>query len=160
MPRNPARIRQDHAWELRVSGMTFQEVADAGDPTHAAGYRALYASAGSARNAVLAAQVRHDGDVAVAAVSPDERRSLAHDRYELLIKAWMPKAVDGDELAAGIVARSLAGQAQLYGLNLRPASVPIGGGGGEDGVDEVARQRSDRRSRARNAGAAAAAPPD
>lgn len=160
MPRSVARIRQDHAWELRVSGMTFQEVADSGDPTHSDGYRALYASAGSARNAFLAAQFRHDGDLDTGAVAPDERRGLTHDRYELLIRAWMPKAVEGDEMAAGVVARSLSSQARLYGLNLRPASVPVDGGGGEDGVDEVARQRADRRSRARDASAAEASPSD
>lgn len=156
------RARQDHAFALRNSGMTHQEVADSPDIIVAAKDtpgeppKTLYASAGAARTAYLAAQRRHAGlDESATPPGADERRSLINDRWELLIRAWMPKAMEGDEAAAGIVARAQSAQARLYGANLRPATMPVPAGGDDD-LDDVARKRAERM--ARTTGTAASAP--
>jgi hypothetical protein len=147
-----ARERQDRARRLKVVGLTYQQIADSLDDEG----RRLYASAGSARRAVLASQERGGGEVRAAEVTTGERRALADDRYERLIQTWMPKALSGDDRAADIIGKYLVAQAALHGTNLRPAAVTPDSGAGEgDHVDDIRRKREERHA----ARAAAAADP-
>ncbi|HEV2930437.1 MAG TPA: hypothetical protein VGW74_17265, partial [Propionibacteriaceae bacterium] len=143
-----------------MNGLTYAQIADSIDPSsNPANPTRLYSSAGAARIAVLASQNRHSGEVEPKKIPTGERRSLADDRYERIIQAWMPKALKGDKEAAKIVNTALAQQAQLYGLNLRPAAAPIDTAGGEDTVDDIGRKRAERQAAARAAASAASPPP-
>lgn len=141
--------RQDEARSRYLAGMTWQEVADSPDPTSEIGEsRPLYATAAAARSAASHAQARAMGMGRGQDKPPsqEERRRKAHDRYDLLIFAWMERAMEGDDVAATIVLRAQQAQARLYGLNLRPIAAPAESSGGEvDPVDELARRRAERR---------------
>jgi hypothetical protein len=155
-----AHARQDRARTLKLAGLTYAQIADSVDPSsNPANPTRLYSSAGAARIAVLASQARHGGEVEPTKVGTGERRALLDDRYERIIQSWMPKALGGDKEAAKIVNTALAQQAQLHGLNLRPAAAPIDTAGGEDTVDDIGRKRAERQAAARAATAAAPTPP-
>lgn len=148
---NRTMDRQDHARMLRLSGMTWQEVADSPDPTGPVGTAdPLYGSADAARDAARIAAARHGGTASDTSppVTMEERRQLLWDRYELLIFAWQEKALGGDDVAAGIVRQSLVAQSRLYGLNMRPPAVPTERTGEEvDPVDDIGRKRAERQAR-------------
>lgn len=154
-----AHAKQDHARMLKTAGLSYQQIADSPDPT--ADPRKptrLYASAGSARNAVLAARARHDGVLNESEITIAERRRLFDDRYERLIAAMLPAALKGDADARRDVLRAMRDQAELHGVKIR-ASAPVVDTGGEedDPVDELAVAR-ERRAADGQAGTDAAAP--
>jgi hypothetical protein len=147
--------KQDQARALAIAALTFQQIADSPDPTAPAGQgKRLYASPGAARNAVVAAERRHGGlptlrqraePRASADVSTAERRSLMRARYERLVAALMPKAINGNGEAIDRVTRLLSQLAALDGLTIRPAAPVIDVSGEEgDPVDELRRRREQR----------------
>lgn len=139
-----AHIKQDRARSLHLGGLTYQQVADADDPTTPG--KALYASAGAARNAVLASMLRHGGDTAVDKVPLAERRGTQHDRYERLITVMMSKALGGDDKAQARVMVAMRQQAELFGLITRPSPPPHVDAPEEDVVDDLQRRRELRRA--------------
>jgi len=150
-----AHVRQEYARELRISGMTFAEVAEANDPTaDPRKPRALYASPAAARKGYLAAEARAHGDVASSAVPASERRALLNDRMELLVQRLMPKAMSGDSDALREIRLLTSVQVSLYGLGLRPGQAPPDLVGEGDTVDDIARKRDERLARARGAASA------
>ena len=141
--------RQNYARELRMSGMSYPDIAEASDPTaDPRKPRRLYANASAARTAVLSAQARASGNVEPHDVPADERRALVSDRLELLIREYLPKAMAGNVDALREVRLLSQAQAQLYGLNLRAGALPTGTNAGEgDNVDDLSRRRSERLAR-------------
>lgn len=149
--RADSKVKQDQARTLRLSGMTWQEVADSPDPTTGdiGEYRPLYASPSAAQIGARAADERARGGKEP---TPNEKRGILNDRYELLTYTWMNKAMEGDDVAAGIVLRAWRQQAQLHGLNLRaPAAERERSEGKVDPVDDVARKRAARQRAVRGA---------
>lgn len=165
-----AEEKQDRARELRLAGWTFVQIAESADPTAPKGVlRPLYASPGAARNAVLAANARHGGDLVkdgrTVAVSDDERRTMVGDQLMGLVKAFTPAAQGGDEKAAKVVRDALRDYAALYGLSLRAAMAAAAPpvkppGAEEDAADEVARKRARRLASGGGSAAASPAPPE
>lgn len=167
-----AKERQDRARDLRIAGWTFPQIAESLDPTAPPDEpRPLYASGEGARRAVLAANRRHDGefpdeDGKPVTVSASERRALAGDQLQELIKAWMPAAQAGDKDAAKIVRDCARDYAALYGLVMKPANAPAEHKPpapkrpGEDPADEVARKRARRLASNGGADPADPAPPE
>ena len=148
-----AHVKQDHARLLRTSGMTFADIADSFDPTGPPERPGcLYANASAARNAVITARLRHGGEIEPQSVAAAERRATSDDRYEQLIQAWMPRAMEGDVDAAGIVARAMAAQATLHGLNLRPPAAVVASAASDDPADDIARKRAERQAASRAEG--------
>jgi hypothetical protein len=159
--------RMDLARDLWLNGQTYQQIADTLDPyVDQANRKSLYASSGAARNAVMAAIRRHAAnerrtdEPEPEPVGPEPEldsptvvRSRISQQWDMIINHWMPKVMEGDDAeATGIVARALQSQARLYGVNLKPASVPEEKPGGESPVDEVADRRRRRRERRQSAG--------
>jgi len=154
--------RQDLARDLWLNGQTYQQIADTFDSfvEDQSQRKTLYASAGAARNGVMAAIRRHAANE-TRTDEPDPEpsgpepvlepanviRARISQQWDMIVNHNMPKAMEGDEAAAGIVARALQSQARLYGVNLKPASVPEEKPGGESPVDEVADRRRRRRER-------------
>lgn len=155
--------RQDLARDLWLNGQTFQQIADTWDSFVAdqSQRKTLYASSGAASNAVRAAIRRHAAQESRAdepepidlpgpdpeSMSPALVRARISQQWDMIVNHNMPKAMEGDTEATGIVARALQSQARLYGVNLKPASVPEEHPGGESPVDEVADRRRRRRER-------------
>jgi hypothetical protein len=144
-----AHERQNYARELRMSGMSYPDIAETSDPTaDPRKPRRLYANASAARMAVLAAQARASGNVEPHDVPADERRALVYDRLELLIREYLPRAMAGNVDALREVRLLSQTQAQLYGLNLRPGASPTGTSAGEgDNVDDLSSKRAERVAR-------------
>jgi hypothetical protein len=102
----PARVQsatnQARALELRIQGLTLQQIADQIGVSKARAYQ--YVSEGLAElNETCAVQA-------------EELRRLTIEQLDELIAAHMVAAVKGDTKAAGVVLRALDSRAKLYGL--------------------------------------------
>lgn len=152
---------QDRAYLLKVQGgLTFELIAQTPDPTGV--LPQLYANASAARQAYLAAAVRHRGTESEAPLSVLERRAMQDDRYERLLQTWLPKAFAGSGEATDRCLRALNQQADLHGLKVKPAEAERAAGGEEDVADELAERRAKAQrehAAALRATAPAAAPP-
>ena len=102
------RRRQERAYQLKLAGLSNQEIADSSDEGR--GGLPLYASAGAASNGVKAAMERRTG-----ANTTDAMRWLAYERYERLIRSLWAKAIGGDTWAHDRVGSHLRDQAALMG---------------------------------------------
>jgi len=141
------RTCQERAYTLHTAGaLTFDKVAASPDPTGTG--PTLYANAAAARQAYLAHAQRVRGTDDEHPLSTRERRALSDDRYERLLQTWMVKALNGSEAATVLCLRALAGQRELWGLNIRP-SAPDVEEGPEDVADDLAERRAKSRAEAR-----------
>lgn len=84
------RIRQERAYQLKLRGATFQQIAESPHPEDPG--RKLYASAGAARNAWLTARDRHSGGADTA-----EERELFRHRNEAIFRAIMPQCLNSKD---------------------------------------------------------------
>lgn len=147
---------QERAYTLKTyGGMSFDAIANTPDPTGKS--PTLYANASAARAAYLAQAARVRGTEGGPAPTVSERRALHDDRYERIIRAFMPTAMQGNGEAADRVLRALAQQADLYGLRTRAAAPAIEDPKGGDPADELAERR--RRAQEQAAAALRAATP-
>lgn len=154
------QLCQERAYTLKAyGGMSFDAIARTPDPTGKSA--TLYANASAARAAYLAQAARVRGTEGEPAPTVAERRALTDDRYERIIQALMPKALQGNHEAADRVLRAMAQQAELYGLKTRAASPAIEDSKGGDPADELAerRRRAQEQAAAALRGSASAAPP-
>jgi hypothetical protein len=143
------RICQERAYTLHTAGcLTFDRVAASVDPTGTG--PTLYANAAAARQAYLSHATRVRGTADESPLTVRERRALTDDRYERLLQTWLVKAIGGSEAATMLCLRALAGQRELWGLNIRP-SAPDVEETSEDIADELAQRRADSRAAARAA---------
>lgn len=141
---------QEVAYRLKaLGGLSFDQIARTPDPTGVADQ--LYANASAARQAYLAHASRVRGTEDEPPLSVTERRALADDRYERLIQAWMPKAINGSGEATDRVLKAMRQQEELHGVRVRPGAPTVDDGGGKDVGDELA----ERRDKARRAAAEA-----
>jgi hypothetical protein len=102
----PARVQsatnQARALELRIQGLTLQQIADQIGVSKARAYQ--YVSEGLAElNATCV-------------VHAEELRRLTTEQLDQLLAAHMPKALAGDTEAAGVVIRCLDSRTKLFGL--------------------------------------------
>jgi hypothetical protein len=102
------RRRQERAFQLRLAGLSYQEIADTSDSERAGA--PLYASKGAAQKAVRVAMERRTG-----ARTTDEMRDLAYERYERLIRALWPEAIKGNMWAHDRIGSHLRDQSALVG---------------------------------------------
>lgn len=102
------RRRQERAYQLRLAGLSMQEIADSAD--EARGGAPLYASSGAATNAVKAAMARRTG-----ANTTEQMRWLAFERYERMIRALWPEALKGNMWAHDRIGSHLRDQRDLVG---------------------------------------------
>jgi hypothetical protein len=134
---------QERAYTLHTAGaLTFDKVAASPDPTGTG--PSLYANAAAARQAYLSHAQRVRGTADEHPLSTRERRALSDDRYERLLQTWMVKALGGSAEATVLCLRALAGQRELWGLNIRPSNPDV-----EEGPEDVADELADRRARSR-----------
>jgi hypothetical protein len=105
----PARVQsatnQVRALELRIQGLTLQQIADQIGVSKARAYQ--YVSEGLAEL----------NETCV--IHAEELRRLTTEQLDQLLAAHMPAAINGDTKAAGVVLRALDSRAKLYGL-IRP----------------------------------------
>lgn len=100
------RRRQERAYQLKLAGLSNQEIADS--PDEERNGAPLYASAGAASNAVKAAMERRTG-----AATTDQMRMLQFERYERLIRALWARAIGGDMWAHDRIGSHLRDQRDL-----------------------------------------------
>lgn len=105
------RRRQERAFQLRMAGMSFQEIADTPDGERDG--KPLYASRGASQNAVNAAMHRR-----IDADTTDTMRDLTNQRYERLIRSLWGQAVLQKNLwAVDRLLKAMDQQARLVGTN-------------------------------------------
>lgn len=104
------RAKQERAFQYRLAGMTFQEIANADDPNEPG--KKLYGSRGAARNAYLAAVKRHSGES-----TSDELIEVENFRYDRLLRALWAKCLQGDTWSIDRALRIMDQRARLLGLN-------------------------------------------
>lgn len=107
----PARLRQQHALDLRINGHTYAEIAT----------KLGYADPSTARGAILALLRRSESDLA------DHWRSIETARLEKLIATWLPLATGTEPSvkAAEVVLRTHQALVRLHGAELAPAATVV-----------------------------------
>jgi hypothetical protein len=104
-----ASARRTRAIELKLQGLTYQQIADA----------LGYASRGTVYRLIQEAQAARLGDAA------DDHRRLELARLDALQMALWPRAMDGDVAAAETVRRLIDSRCRLLGLvGARRSSTP------------------------------------
>jgi predicted transcriptional regulator len=111
----PARVQsatnQVRALELRIQGLTLQQIADQISVSKARVYQ--YVSEGLAElNEICAVQA-------------EQLRRLTSEQIDTVLAAHMPLAIQGDTKSANVCSRLLDQRVRLYGLIASPKETPV-----------------------------------
>lgn len=138
------RIRQERAYQLRLAGLSFEDIARSRHPDDPS--RSLYADRGAARRAWQAAVERHSTSEATV-----EARELWTLRNERVFRALWPQVLRADHWAIDRYTRLFAEHARMLGLMVQRVEVAAG----EADLDAALRDLSEqmrRRAELRTAG--------
>lgn len=105
-----ALVREERSLELRIKGKTYQEIADELGITKQGVGKALHRSIEKHRESCIENVEHH--------------RIIELERLEIMLREWMPKALDVDEKpsrsndrAANVVLKIMKRKAELLGLD-------------------------------------------
>lgn len=105
------RVRQEECYRLRLSGLTFAEIADSPHPNDPD--RKLYADSAGSSRAFRTAMERHAGHQ-----DSEEARALWEARAERALVAIWPQVTSGDLAASGAFSRLMSEVGKVLGLSL------------------------------------------